>query len=579
MIIDVKLSCCIPTGVAAAYKCAIACYEAGKYVQAATWCDNVSRCVEIRPSLLCRVKLCKAKAIAQLCLLKQNRCDLNGTNQWDLPGYNPRVERSKVGSEVLREVSFFEWEKLCSEALHAIYLLGEILDNDVLDEEGSRLLDLIMMTYIKEAGQSNKCRRCLLCRAFGDLVPLTFIAPLQSKSSSENDNDDLALDELYVSCFQSFLYISSSWSLFMFCKECNAILSNYPGSDEKIFLELSDLVMKQPTEYGKDAYCRLLTFITCALPLTVTGYISNWDRVHTLFLACRQYLLSPEKPSFGADLPRMFLFKHSESIDDVFVGAITSCQQKVSIGGDPYECDFFQLFFGDWVLLLDFQSGAEYFPSHCIIHPQGGTYTPVAYQDMWGVLPFCTLEVFRNVAETVKHMDSFQSIMMIEGLAAELDEFETCSSAKIPHCKKILSFLPNQFRIKTDSDNIIDISPPYGHIVLGHYYDPDKDWTFLLLCASESELHKGQLYFIFTCKLWGYNIVEAGDVKTATVTLDPSPKTSFNGTANKAVNIVRQLLIEKISHSSYLESCMRKIFIKYGSFEYNSVSLYRNITR
>lgn len=46
----------------------------------------------------------------------------------------------------------------------AIALLGNGLDQNLLDKEGSKLLDWAMIDCLSMTNQLNKCNRCLLCR-------------------------------------------------------------------------------------------------------------------------------------------------------------------------------------------------------------------------------------------------------------------------------------------------------------------------------------------------------------------------------------------------------------------------------
>jgi len=73
-----------------------------------------------------------------------------------------------------------KWENLCSQGRQAIQLLGDLLDNGKLNEEGSELLDLVMMDYYKETGETNDCKRCLICRTIGELTP-TVLNPIPSE--------------------------------------------------------------------------------------------------------------------------------------------------------------------------------------------------------------------------------------------------------------------------------------------------------------------------------------------------------------------------------------------------------------
>jgi len=100
-----------------------------------------------------------------------------------------------------------KWENLCSQGRQAIQLLGDLLDNGKLDEEGSELLDLVMMDYYKETGETNDCKRCLICRTIGELIP-TVLNPISSEvENSGSEHNILSL--------HSFMYIEGSQIIYM----------------------------------------------------------------------------------------------------------------------------------------------------------------------------------------------------------------------------------------------------------------------------------------------------------------------------------------------------------------------------
>jgi len=133
------------------------------------------------------VKSCKGKALAQIYLHKQLQ-RLRRSDQWTMLGYDGNSELaehlalkyhsghpSAIDNELLSQLCFADlqnWKNLCLQGEQAIKLLGEVLDSGELDEQGSELLDWVMMDYCRESGKANKCRRCLLCRKVANLAIL-----------------------------------------------------------------------------------------------------------------------------------------------------------------------------------------------------------------------------------------------------------------------------------------------------------------------------------------------------------------------------------------------------------------------
>jgi len=66
-------------------------------------------------------------------------------------------------------VSRFKRKELFTDAEKAIHILGSLLDQNAIDEEGLKFLDLAMIDYIRETNSLKDCRRCLLCHSKSQL--------------------------------------------------------------------------------------------------------------------------------------------------------------------------------------------------------------------------------------------------------------------------------------------------------------------------------------------------------------------------------------------------------------------------
>ena len=214
--------------------------------------------------IVSRVKLCKGKSLAKIYLHKQLQ-RLQRSDQWTMLGYDGNSELagnlalkhpSAIDNELLHQLCFADlqnWKSLCSQGQQAIKLLGEVLDSGQLDEQGSELLDWVMMDYCRESGKSNKCRRCLLCRKVAKLVILV------PKST--------ALEAESVLSLHSFMRFERSQTVFRFCKECELVLSIYGSelilfrlSDEPVpvLLNATDCIHGKPVTYGRVFYLHLI---------------------------------------------------------------------------------------------------------------------------------------------------------------------------------------------------------------------------------------------------------------------------------------------------------------------------------
>lgn len=597
-------------GVTGVCKHALACYQSGKYKESASWCDHLLSILDTENPITFAVKSCKGKALAQMYLCRQSQRLLRNSS-WALLGYDNNSTGLKAiieqclsnpiaaGSKVLRQLSLADlenWEALCSQGLEAIQLLGEVLDSDELDEEGSELLDWVMMDYSKETGGISKCKRCLLCRAVGDLLPTA----LQPVHSPMDDQSTQSIGGHSIFSLQSFMYINGSQKFFMFCKECVFVLSHHRDSYLHFLPEAISPIKKQNLEavkYDRGVYMYLVARIAQSLPWACTGCISNQKDVYAAFLACRQTLLSPDMCSGKVNLSKMYLinnpfpwyvfkntsfelYQSSRNLSDV--SAIIASQQEIRNGGDPHKCRFFLIHTGAWNLVLDFGSGEEAIPSEYLIHPGGGSYPLSPIGQRWEAFPPSVLQAFHNLALADEHRGRFQSILRSEGQTlpkkSELPLFSSSGMFLLP-CKRLLSFLPEQFLVKMDSDDIKSISLPNGHTILGHHYDCENDATFILACASDSKLQEREFYSIVTCRLWGYYVIEAVVLNGRIANIaSPVLFPMASSLAIQEVDMVWQLLRKKFDVLFYI-NCLAKVLIKYGSLDFAAVSTFKDITR
>lgn len=78
---------------------------------------------------------------------------------------NKNIRLTKEGSKILSECFTYMKE--------VILLLGNALDQNMLDAEGSKLLDWAMIDCISTTNQLHCCKRCLLCRKKSHCVAVT----------------------------------------------------------------------------------------------------------------------------------------------------------------------------------------------------------------------------------------------------------------------------------------------------------------------------------------------------------------------------------------------------------------------
>lgn len=162
----------------------------------------------------------------------------------------------------------------------AIDLLGKGLDRNMLDEEGSKLLDWAMIDCVSITNQLNLCKRCLLCRQEKSLKR-SHVFPKFFFKEKPSDKFIFGLDKYQIKSAGACHY----W---MLCETCEQVLSQNGENDFKT---------KFPTS-GEITYSTwLFSFCVGVIfrCLSVTFHFPmhfNDSAVHKVLLHCRKHLLS-----------------------------------------------------------------------------------------------------------------------------------------------------------------------------------------------------------------------------------------------------------------------------------------------
>ena len=269
------------------YLYAISCLRYAFYTECIKWCDQITSTIESVPSG--QVNLIRGKAYAHIhqrqswCVAKKGMLDV--AVPW------------KVGDFV---------DHCASNAKKAIRDLGIALDEGVLDEGGSYLLDMAMINHVLIKKQLKDCQRCLLCRRKGvklkesHTIP-KFIYKEMSKQTREGSTQNGVEDndvELYFNSTSGKFKLNSSNTAMKYtllCERCEQCLShNGENQFQKEFM---------PTIYsGSDETQNIVydsnTFTFCLGILfrsfvnnTLFFYLANVDEIYQIFVACRQYLI------------------------------------------------------------------------------------------------------------------------------------------------------------------------------------------------------------------------------------------------------------------------------------------------
>jgi len=543
------------------------------------------------------VKSCKGKALAQIYLHKQLQ-RLRRSDQWTMLGYDGNSELaehlalkyhsghpSAIDNELLSQLCFADlqnWKNLCLQGEQAIKLLGEVLDSGELDEQGSELLDWVMMDYCRESGKANKCRRCLLCRKVANL------AILVPKST--------ALEAESIVSLHSFVHFERSQTVFRFCRECELVLSIYGSelilfrlSDEHVpvLLNPADCIHGRPVTYGRVFYLHLIAKLAQKLPLAYTGYCSNWKDIYNTFVACRQIFLSSDINNCTIKFPKVYLFPNpntwyvfmdpssdfcSFSFSKNATAMITS-KQSIDKKGNASQFQFFMMHNDGCSIMVDFKSEeCVQLPSQYLINPAGGCYLLPHLKERWEAFPQELVQGFCTLALVDERRSVYQQILRLEGI--DFSNAQLRSTRFWLPKKLFLSLLPEEFSLEVDSDTIRNIILPDGHKILCHSHDQNKNLTIFLACATNSMGQKKQFFIIFTCKLYNY-FIAAGVFLRGDTTEIINP---LMFQLDEEVKCVYQLLFQKFP-PRLLDNLLRQMLVSYGNFGFEAVTAYEEITR
>ena len=584
------------------------CYNLGKYAETILWCDHVLDMATAGHPTVSKVKSCKGKALAQMYLHNQLQKLQQRNDQWTMMGYESNLERTElsilnsishhslaVDNELLTELCLADlqnWKNLCSQGQQAIKLLGEALDSGELDEQGSELLDWVMMDYCRESGETNVCKRCLLCRNIGELVLLVQKpAALEAKKLSSES----------ILSLHAFTHFEQSANVFMFCKECELILSTHEYEHAPALLNATDGVYCKPITYGRVAYLHFIAKLARKLPLAYTGYCSNWKDIYNTFVACRQILLSHDIDDGTMYFPKIYLFNNPNTWYVLMNSSLEFCSfsssrhiiamipSKPSIGirENTDHVHFFMMHTEGCSIVVDLKSEKEEglkLSSQYLINPAGGSYPLPHVSERWEAFPQELIQAFHNLALADERRNVCQHILRLEGTDfLNIQQFSRLTRLWLPPKRHSVSFLPDSFLFEADSGTIRNLTLPDGHKILLHSHNQDKNFTIFLAYATNSIRQKKQFYFIFTCKLHRYFIAAGmflnSDAKGVVSSSNPVLFPMCFTLPVKEATIVYQLLFQKFPLVALLNFLRQMLVNYYGSLGFEAVSTYEDITR
>ena len=413
----------------------------------------------------------------------------------------------------------------------AILTLGILLDEDVIDEEGSKVLDLAMTEYIRTTNNLNACRRCLLCRSKGTLksshVIPNFILAGYAKGMRTSTSKKVYSSFDSTGEYKEFTSRQIAW--WMLCGKCEGILSGGESHFAKeIFHELYKTNdVSNPSKEIKVAYSQWLYQFMAGLVFRglaingkgVEGFLNDGS-LYKIFIDLRKLLLSTDNEL--KDYPQMALFINPLSVSPTdssisstnlnrllnlpgFV-ALLENDEKLNYRPVPRIANFLLVHLGIVNVVATIPGGNFTQPENSLINQQSGGFIIAAENERFQKLPSVIWESLILTAQTIESLDvqitqqrlqacnvgNSQSGGIVEevfGMVQAVTEdkefvknhgFQPSLDPKFP---KIFDFLPQNISLKRT--NLNELSLPNGHKLLLHQ-------TVL----SKSEDNSGVTYFL-----------------------------------------------------------------------------------
>ena len=402
------------------YHYACTCLHYGRYTECIEHCDHIM--TTATSSLHGMVRKVRGKAFAHLHqrqfwhIMKENALDV--------------AVPIKGGNLV---------DQCANSAKAAVRDLGFALDHGLLDEEGSYLMDIAMLHYVRIKNHLRDCYRCLLCRRRGVKLKASHTCPrFVMKETDKKVKESGIAEFIEAQDYYSFgggrfaTYTANTATLAILCGRCEQILSQN-GEDQfqktimPIFYNANNEI--QTAKYDSILYSFSLGIVFRFFVHNIFTLYCNASEIYSLLVACRHHLLSlpvkyseadpPNPPPVATAVPmtpvEVFLFPspskvHIENSQLLpLAGSMTSnygvWYLTTPLSTEPEtKATFCHALV---VRLLIFSIVVPFSPAldgcldeSCRINPHGGEYQVLPDIERWEIIPSGVLQVFVGFAHS-----------------------------------------------------------------------------------------------------------------------------------------------------------------------------------
>ena len=459
-------------------------------------------------------------------------------------------------------------DQCANSAKAAVKDLGFALDCGLLDEEGSYLMDIAMLHYVRIKNQLRDCNRCLLCRRRGvklkdsHTCPKFVLKEADKKVKESGIAEFIEAQDFYSGSGRFAAYTAKTATYAMLCGRCEQVLSQN-GEDQfqktimPIFYSANDEM--QTAKYDSNLYSFCLGIVFRFFVHNIFTLYCNASEIYSLLVACRHHLLSlpvkysetdlPNPPPVATAMPmtpfEIFLFPsplkvHIENAQLVplassMTGNYGAWYLTTPLSTEPEtKATFCHALV---VRLLFFSIVVPFSPAldgcldeNCRINPHGGDYQVLPDIRRWEIMPSGLLQVFvwfahifeKQLQQIVSGLkttkkDSKKANALIDDLTlftSKLQQPIDANSLRLlpPKEKELISMFLSKSLVPVKMlPECFDIrtSPPEvilkeGYMLLYHIHNEEENATFFL-AANAEDLTYGKLVVIIKYKEVGEN--------------------------------------------------------------------------
>lgn len=468
-------------------------YKYELYEECAHFCEKVVQDKFYKPSTFDYITLLHGKASFHI--FKQNLLALKKI-QKNSPDY------------------FREREVCIKVAKQAIQFLGNSLDSNSIDEEGSWLLDTITVLALSESYTFN---RCLLCRSKQKKLVQSHICPHAVLRDFADVCGMPVGGKPFLVNWPWQLGLSGNWksageiAVRLLCHDCELILSkNESQFLPKFFRKFYDknspshIEIEQDIEYGEWLYQFLIGLIFRGMVFQHSGgrdEFLNEKEIHSAFVQCREALLNSK------DDLQVSLYIAPISVTEELTESFSLINEVIH---QPYQCFFTQarsLFkdhqlschalsftfrIGMIMATINFPLANEAHES-TFVSPRGGTFHVLpnhARQQaipnaLWKTLQVKAMDMEKQMMEQPERKALLRdpdliippSSYMKDIWDADTSEKKEIKASCLDFQPKIINYIPSSFSVShyhdlTNPAGKLEL--PSGHVVLLHLTMPNS---------------------------------------------------------------------------------------------------------